>query len=386
MDKRSILHLDLDTFFVSVERLKNSSLIGKPIIIGGGSNRGVVSSCSYETRKFGVRSAMPMKQARRLCPDALIISGDMESYSKYSNMVTEVIQERAPVMEKASIDEFYLDLTGMDRFFGCELWARELKTSIRKETGLPISYALSVNKLVSKIGTGEIKPDGGQYIPPGTERPYIAPLSVSKIPMVGEKTFLQLSSMGVKTIQTLRQVPIRMLEKEFGKNGISLWNKANALDTTPVEPYNEQKSISTENTFAIDTTDVHFLRECIVGMTEKLAFELRGLQKLTGCITVKLRYSDFNTYTQQRSIPLTSNDLTLIKTAKELFDSLYNKRLLVRLVGVRFSHLVHGSHQMQLFEDVPELISLGLAMDKIKHKYGSMAVHRAVSVSNVRKW
>jgi DNA polymerase-4 len=274
----------------------------------------------------------------------------------------------------------------MDRFFGCNDWAQELKTTIRKETGLPISYALSINKLVSKIGTNESKPDGQLLIPAGTEHDFMDPLLVSKIPMVGEKTFFQLSSMGVKTIQTLRKVPIRMLEKEFGKNGISLWNKANALDNTPVEPYNEQKSISTENTFAVDTTDVHFLRECIVGMAEKLAFELRGLQKLTGCVTVKLRYSDFNTYTQQYAIPLTSNDRTLIKTAKELFEKLYNKRLLVRLIGVRFSHLVHGSHQMQLFEDVPELISLGLAMDKIRHKYGSLAVHRAASMVNVRKW
>ncbi|MBY0424051.1 MAG: DNA polymerase IV [Cytophagales bacterium] len=384
MDMRSILHLDLDTFFVSVERLKNSALVGKPIIIGGASNRGVVASCSYETRKFGVRSAMPMKQARRLCPEALIISGDMEGYSTYSKMVTDVIAERAPVMEKASIDEFYLDLTGMDRFFGCEVWARELKSRIRKETGLPISYSLSINKLVSKIGTGEAKPDGGKYIPRGEEKGFLAPLSIAKIPMVGDKTFLQLSSMGIKTIQTLRQVPIKLLEREFGKNGKLLWERSNAIDYTPVVPYNEQKSVGTECTFLEDTTDVKFLRECFVAMTEKLGFELRSMGRLTGCVTVKLRYSDFNTYTQQRTIPLTSNDATLIAIAKELFEKLYNKRLLVRLVGVRFSQLVQGTQQLHLFEDIPEMVNLGLAMDKLRLKYGPEAVRRSVVMHGMR--
>ncbi|MDX2189938.1 MAG: DNA polymerase IV, partial [Bacteroidota bacterium] len=322
MESRAILHLDLDTFFVSVERLKNASLIGKPIIIGGSSNRGVVASCSYETRKYGVRSAMPMRQALRLCPNALIIRGDMEGYSKYSNMVTEVINSCAPVVEKSSIDEFYLDLTGMDRFFGCELFSKELKQKITKETGLPISYSLAINKLVSKIGTNEAKPDGALYIPQGTEKPFLAPLSVAKIPMVGTETFLRLSSMGVKTIQTLRQVPVRLLEKEFGKNGVSLAEKANAIDHSPVVPYSEQKSVSTENTFQTDTTDIHFLRECIVSMTEKLAFELRKLKKLTGCVAVKIRYSDFNTYTQQKTIAYTSNDQLLISVAKELFEKL----------------------------------------------------------------
>lgn len=380
MDARSILHLDLDTFFVSVERLKNSALVGKPIIIGGNSQRGVVASCSYETRRYGVRSAMPMKQARRLCPEALVISGDMESYTQYSQLVTEVIMDRAPVVEKASIDEFYLDLTGMDRFFGCQQWAAGLKTDIRKETGLPISYSLSVNKLVSKIGTGEAKPDGAKYIPSGAEQHFLAPLSIAKIPMVGEKTFLLLSSMGIKTIQTLRQVPVRLLEKELGKNGTVLWEKANAIDHTPVVPYNEQKSLGTETTFPEDTTDLRFLTNHILSMTEKLAFDLRQMQRLTACVTVKIRYSDFNTYTQQRSIPLTSSDALLMATAKELFHKLYHRRLLVRLVGVRFSHLVQGTQQLHLFDDIPEMVNLGLAMDRIRVKYGTDAIYRGTGM------
>lgn len=379
MENRAILHLDLDSFFVSVERLKNTQLLGKPIIIGGTSNRGVVASCSYETRVYGVRSAMPMKQALRLCPNAIVIRGDMESYSTYSNLVSEVIQAQAPVVEKASIDEFYLDLTGMDKFYGCEQFSKMLKTSIVNETGLPISYSLSINKLVSKMGTNEAKPNGNLYIPSGTEKPFLAPLSVAKIPMVGNETYLRLSSMGVKTIQTLRQVPVHLLEKEFGKNGVSLSEKAQAIDFSPVVPYSEQKSVSTENTFQTDTTDIHYLRQCIIGMTEKLAFELRKLNKLTGCIAIKIRYSDFNTYTQQKTIAYTSNDQFLIQMAKELFDKLYNKRLLVRLIGIRFTHLIQGNQQINLFEDIPEMIHLCQAMDKIRHKFGSKAIGRAIS-------
>jgi DNA polymerase-4 len=383
MDSRAILHFDLDTFFVSVERLKNPKLIGKPVIVGGSSNRGVVASCSYETRTYGVRSAMPMKQALRLCPNATVVKGDMESYSKYSKDVTDLINNEAPVVERASIDEFYLDLTGMDRFYGCEKWSKELKKKIIKDTGLPISYSLAVNKLISKIGTNEAKPNGELYVPQGTERLYIAPLSVSKIPMLGPKTAIQLSSMGIKTILTLRQVPVRLLEKEFGKNGIVLHERANAIDHSPVVPYSEQKSVSTENTFHTDTTDITFLNECIVSMAEKLAYELRKLNKLTGCVTIKLRYSDFNTYTQQRAIPLCSSDEVLISVARELFAKLYNKRLLVRLIGIRFSHLIHGSHQINLFQDVPEMINLCQAMDKIRFKYGSNAVQRAVALGGV---
>lgn len=382
MVARSILHLDLDSFFVSVERLKNAALIGKPVVIGGTSGRGVVSSCSYEARKYGVRSAMPMRQALRLCPDAVVVRGDMEGYSKYSRLVAEVLQAKAPVVEQASIDEFYLDLTGMDRFYGCEKYSAELKRTVVKETGLPISYALAVNKLVSKIGTNEAKPNGALYVPGGTERAFMDPLAVSKIPMVGQKTSMQLSSMGVKTIHTLRQVPVRLLEREFGVHGRTLWERAHAIDDTPVVPYHEQKSLSTERTFQTDTTDVAYLRACLVRMVERLAFDLRKMGKLTACVTVKIRYSDFNTYTQQRTLPLTANDSVLIAVAKELLDKVYAKRMLVRLIGLRFSHLVQGSPQIHLFEDVPEMVSLYQAMDVLRHKYGASVIGRGVSVGS----
>ncbi len=383
MTQRTILHMDLDSFFVSVERLKNPALIGKPLIIGGTSGRGVVASCSYETRKFGVHSAMPSRLAKRLCPEAIFISGDMESYSKYSNKVTEIINDQSPTYEKASVDEFYVDLTGMDRFFGCYKWATELRQKITKETGLPISMAVAVNKLVSKMGTSEAKPNGQREIPAGEEKPFIAPLSVKKIPMVGEKTSSQLFSMGVKTIRTLREIPPKYLEAEFGKNGLVLWNKANAIDNSPVEPYHEQKSLSTERTFHEDTTDIVFLKSKLVSLTEALAFELRELQKLTACVTVKIRYSDFNTLTMQKHLPYTASDPLLIQTVKDLFNKLYDKRMLIRMIGVRFSHLVNGSPQINLFEDTQEMVSLCQAMDWIKNRHGTELIQRAIGAKDI---
>ena len=380
MAERTIMHMDLDAFFVSVECLKNSQLTGKPVIIGGSSDRGVVASCSYEARKFGVSSAMPIKMAKMLCPQGIYMKGDMESYSHYSNIVTEIIGEHVPVYEKSSIDEFYTDLSGMDRFFGCYQYALEIKKYIVKETGLPLSLALSINKLVSKIATNEVKPSGKIQIKAGIEKDYIAPLSVKKLPGIGAKTFQHLSAMGVKKVKTLSQIPIPFLEKEFGKQGIVLWKKANAIDKTPVIPYSEAKFISTEQTFQRDTTDLVFLKSQLFYMAEKLGFKLRSQNKLTGCITVKVRYSDFNTYTQQKKIPLTATDQNIINIVIELFEKLYQKRLLVRLLGIQLSHLVNGNYQISLFEDTATMVRLYQAIDKIKSKYGNDSIMRAISM------
>lgn len=377
---RDIIHLDLDTFFVSVERLINSKLNGKPVIIGGMSDRGVVASCSYETRKFGVHSAMPMKMARMLCPDAIVIRGDMESYSKYSNIVTDIIAERAPVYEKTSVDEHYIDATGLDRFFGCMKWAHELRHTIIKETGLPISYGLSINKTVSKIATGEAKPNGELYIEKDHVPPFLAPLSISKIPGIGEKTFHMLRSMGIATISTLREIPVEMMERVLGKNGIDLWKKANGIDYAPIQQYWEQKSMSTERTFDKDTIDIHMLNDMLIHMVEKLCFDLRMQQKLTSCVTVKIRYANFDTHTLQKHIPYTTFDHTLIEIVKELFKKLYQRRMLIRLIGVRFSHLVHGTQQLDLFEDTPEMVNLYYSLDRIRKRYGKDAVGQAVAI------
>src|SRR4030042_7182303 len=320
---RSVLHLDMDTFFVSVERLKNSRLTGQPVIIGGMSDRGVVSSCSYEARKYGVSSAMPMKMARSMCPDAIVIRGDMEMYSNYSNMVTEIIAERSPLYEKSSIDEHYIDITGMDRFYGCYMWSHELRQYIIKETGLPISIGLSVNKTVSKIATGEAKQNGEIEVRKAIVLPFLDPLSISKIPMIGQKTYHVLRSMGIATIYTLRNIPAEMLEKLMGKNGIEVWKRANGIDSTPVISYSEQKSVSTEHTFEKETTDMTRLNQLIVSMVEKIAYELRKQEKLTSCVTVKIRYSNFEPHTLQKRIPYTAFDHVLADIAKELFTRLY---------------------------------------------------------------
>lgn len=378
-DKRQIVHIDLDTFFVSVERLQNSSLLGKPVIVGGLSDRGVVSACSYEARHFGVHSAMPIRMARQLCPHAVFIRGDMDTYSRYSNVVTDIIAEAVPVYEKASIDEHYLDLTGMDRYFGTYQFTRELRQKIMRESGLPISFGLSVNKTVSKIATGEAKsgPERELYVQREQVRPFLNPLSIRKIPMLGPKTFALLRNMGVAKIETLSQLPPDIMERVLGKNGIDLWRKANGIDPSPVERYYERKSIGSEQTFESDTTDLRQLNEWLVRMTEKLAFELRTRNKLTACVVVKIRYSDFDTHTIQKRIAYTAFDHVLIREAKDLLQRLYTRRVLVRLLGVRFTHLVSGSQQLSLFEDRPEQVQLYQAMDRIRKRFGGDAVGRA---------
>ncbi|MEP7372254.1 MAG: DNA polymerase IV [Chitinophagaceae bacterium] len=374
---RHIAHMDLDSFFVSVELLRNPKLRGKPVLIGGSSERGVVAACSYEARKFGIHSAMPMQVALRLCKEAIVLKGDYEAYSKASSVVTDVITDTVPLFEKASIDEFYIDMTGMDKFFGCKKFTEELKDKVKHESGLPISYGLASNKLISKVATNEVKPNGQIEIPFGFEKPFLAPLSIMKIPGIGKETGYKLLKMGVETVKVLSEIPVELLQNLLGKNGSELWRRANGIDESPVVPYREQKSISTEETFQTDTIDINFLQAQLVRMTESIAFELRSQNKLTGCIALKLRYSDFETHTIQKSIPYTNADHTLFKIAKELFATLYKRRILVRLIGVRFSHLITGTYQINLFEDTQEAIRLYQAIDSIKKQFGEKFVVRA---------
>jgi DNA polymerase-4 len=380
--------MDLDTFFVSVERLIDSRLNGLPILVGGTTDRGVVAACSYEARAFGIHSAMPMKMAKELCPEAIVIRGNSGNYSKYSTMVTDIIREQVPVYEKTSVDEFYIDLTGMDRFFGNYKFASQLRQRIIKETGLPISFGLSVNKTVSKVATGEAKPNNQLNIDYGTEKTFLAPLSVKKIPMVGDKTYQTLRNLGVQKIGTIQQMPLEMMTSVFGKNGEVIWKKAQGVDNSPVVQYSERKSISTERTFDKDTIDVQKLRGILSAMAENLAFQLRRGQKLTSCVTVKVRYSDFNTHTLQAHIPYTAADHILIPKVKELFERLYERRLLVRLIGVRYSSLVGGGIQFNLFDENEEMYSLYNAMDKIRDRFGDRAVLRAngIEARTIGRW
>lgn len=380
--ERHIVHCDLDTFFVSVERLLNAELKGKPVLIGGRSDRGVVASCSYEARQYGVHSAMPMRLARQLCPEARVVHGDMDLYSKYSQLVTDIIMEQAPVVEKASIDEHYMDVTGMDRFFGCWKWTQELRQRIIRESGLPISFGLSTNKTVSKVATGLVKPNGEREVANGQERSFLAPLSIRKIPMVGEKTYRLLRSMGISKISTLQQMEVRVMAEVLGQNGVSLWKKANGLDPTPVVPLVEQKSISKEHTFEADTIDMLLLRKVLLVMVDELSFALRKEGKLTACVVLKIRYSNFDTHTRQVKIAYTNVESRLKERVLELFDKLYSKRMLIRLIGVKFTNLVRGGYQIQLFEDEAREIRLSAALDGIRARFGADAIGRAIGIDN----
>ena len=376
--ERRIVHLDLDSFFISVERLRDASLKQQPVIVGGVSDRGVVASCSYEARAFGVHAAMPIKLARQLCPQGIFIRGDYEQYSRYSAMVTQVIESQAPLVEKASIDEHYLDISGMDKFFGCLKWSQELRQKIIKETGLPISFGLSMNKTVSKIATGESKPNGELYVKDGLEKPFLAPLSIKKIPMIGDKTYTLLRNMGIERVRTIQEMQQSVMQQVLGDNGNTIWKKANGIDDNPVVPYRERKSVSSEVTFDKDTNDVEVLKEQLITMIDQLAFDLRKQQQLAATITVKLRYSDFQTHTFQTKVNYTASDHILREKALFLFDKNCNRRVLVRLIGVKLSSLVHGHQQIHLFEDTNEMIALYQAMDKIRSRYGYNALVKGI--------
>ncbi len=380
MSTKSIIHLDLDTFFVSVERLLNRELENRPLIVGGMGDRGVVAASSYETRKFGVFSGMSMKVARQLCPQAIVIKGNAGTYTYHSNVVTEIIQNQVPSFEKASVDEFYADLSGMDKFFGIEKFAKELRQSIIKESGLPISFGLSQNKIVSKIATGEAKPNAENIVARGNERNFLAPLAVNKIPMIGNKTYQTLMNLGIYKIETIQQMPVEMLESVLGKNGRTIWKRAHGIDNPPIIPFHERKSISTERTFGRDTIDIIRLHATLVAMTESLAYQLRKGNKLTSQVSVKIRYSDFQTQSKQAKIPYTSADHILIPKIEQLFKQLYSRRLLIRLIGVKFSGIVGGNYQINLFDDSEEMLNLYNSIDRIRNKFGEHSVMRAVTL------
>jgi len=374
-----IAHFDLDSFFVSVECLHDPSLKGKPVIVGGHNERGVVAACSYEARKFGIHSAMPMKTAMRLCPHAIVVSGTRGEYSRYSRWVTDIIAAKAPLFEKASIDEFYLDLTGMDKFFDPLQWTIDLRQQIINETALPISFGLANNKMVAKMATNEAKPNGYLQVEFGKEKEFLARLPVSKIPGVGEQTCQVLHQMGIRLIKDIYEKSPEQMEKEIGKWGIDLWNKAQGNHHSKVTSFHEAKSISTENTFEENLTDMKFLMGEIVRMTEKIAFELRREEKVAGCVAIKIRYPDFETTSRQTTIPYTCADDEIIPVAKDLFHKLYRKGMPVRLLGVRLSELTNDAIQTNIFSNVEKKSELYKAIDGVKNRFGKLSLHRASS-------
>lgn len=379
---RTILHMDLDTFFVSCERLMNPKLNGIPVIIGGTTGRGVVASCSYEARAFGIYSSMPMSLARILCPDAVIIRGNSGFYGKYSKAVAEIIKEEAPAFEKASFDEFYIDMTGMDRFFHSVMWAKELRKKIIDNTGLPLSVALSINKTVSKVGTSKAKPNGFLKIDQGSEKTFLAPMSLRAIPGIGKETFSKFREMGVYQVKSVQEMPKRFLQSAFGDHGLTIWERCNAIDPSPIIQYHDRKSIGIERTFEKDTIDIVKMNSLIIAMAENLAMQLRNGDRLTSIVTVRIRYADMNTFSKQKRIHFTSSDHILISIVKELFAKVYERRLMIRLIGVRYSGLVQGGQQISFLEDTEETCNLYQEMDYIRKKYGQDAVKRAVAVGS----
>lgn len=383
---RQIVHMDMDAFFVNCTLLKMPELVGKPVIIGGISSRGVVTSASYEARKYGVHSAMPTRFAKQLCPDAIVLQGDFDLFTNYSNIINEIISEKAPVLERASIDEFYMDVSGMDRFFGCHQFTKEMVQRVAKETGLIMSFGLSVNKTVAKMCTNHSKPNGSLQIPQKEVQPFLDPQSIRKIPSLGDVTFKLLRRISIKIIKTLRELPPDSMEELLGKNGVTIWKKANGIDSTPVVPFSDRKSISTERTFDKDTQNIPELKALIIAMVEKVAFQMRDENMLCATVTVRIRYSNRDTETAQAKLSFTSNDDILIKKALELFDKLYNRRILLRLVGVKLSNFVYGSHQIDLFQDTAKMINLYEAMDRMKHRFDSPTlIRRAVGLSAHKK-
>lgn len=375
-----IAHFDLDAFFVSVECINDPSLKGRPLIVGGSRERGVVAACSYEARKFGVHSAMPMKKALQLCPDAVLLKGSRADYSKYSRMVTQIISDRAPLFEKASIDEFYIDISGMEKYHKPYDWTINLREEIIKETGLNISFGLGANKMIAKIATDEAKPNGYLIVPPGKEMEFLAPLKVNKIPGVGEHTYRALLDMGIEYIRDITAIEPAILENRLGKYGLELVRKAHGIHDGIVEPYHEAKSVSTENTFNENTGDMQFLMSELVRMTEKVAFELRDDNKTAGVITVKIRYPDFETTSRQTTVPYTFYDDELIPVAKDLFHKLYRKGEKVRLLGVRLSELTSDAVQTNLFSDKEKKSGLYKAIDSVKNKFGKGSITKGGAI------
>jgi len=378
--QRYIAHLDLDSFFVSVEMLHDPSLKGKAVIVGGSRDRGVVTTCSYEARKFGVHSAMPMKTAMKLCPHAILVRGTRSEYSRYSRWVTDIIAAKAPLFEKASIDEFFIDLTGMDKFFDPYQWTINLRAEIIDKTQLPISFGLATNKMVAKIATDEAKPNGYLFVQPGMEKAFLAPLPVNKFSGVGEHTFQVLKEMDIHTIKDLSETPVATLENRLGKYGADLWQKSQGIHHGEVHAYHEAKSISSENTFEENTADTAFLLSELVRMTEKVAYELRQDGKLTGCIAVKIRYPDFETTSRQTTIDYTLRDDELIPQAISLFHKLYRKGQSVRLLGVRLSELTNHAVQGSLFDDAAKKNNLYKAIDDVKNKFGKSSLAKARTI------
>ncbi len=370
---RTIFHLDLDAFFVEVERILDPSLRGKPVIVGGDPKygRGVVAACSYEARAFGLHSAMPIRTAYKLCPHGIYIHGSHGEYSRFSRAVKKILEQYAPVVEQASIDEFYMDFTGCRNVYGSLFaFASFLQNEIRQKLSLPCSIGIGSNKTIAKIGSDCMKPCGITYIIPEMEKEFLSPMPVETIPGVGKVTLKDLNSKGILKIGDITKLPQDYFAAAYGKYGIDLYRKACGKGSEYLTIQWEQKSISHERTFA-DVTSKEFLKEKLFYLTGKVCHELREMGWQAATISIKLRYSDFKTLTRAKTIKPTDDDREIFETAWGMLAKAYSRRIAVRLIGIRMTNFSDCSEQEELFEwtEIKRKRMLKV-VNRIRNKYG----------------
>ncbi len=381
---RTIFHLDMDAFFVSVEELFDPSLKGKPVVVGGKSNeRGVVSAASYAARKFGVHSAMPLRRAYRLCPQAIFVEGHMERYSEYSRRVFTVLNSFTPLVSMASIDEAYLDMTGTERLHGPPLRAAHLlHEAIYKATALNCSVGISASRLVSKVSSDQAKPNGVLWVLPGCEAAFLAPLDVRKIPGVGKVTEQNLHRLGIRKVGDMAKLEDGVLESRFGAWGLAMAGKARGIDAggwfdTAIGEHADPKSVSHEHTFSIDTADADQLESTLAHLAERVARRLREHSLWTRTVQVKLRWHDFTTITRAHTLPrATQLDIDLIEAARLLFRANWKPGTAVRLLGVQASQFDKEEAAPSLLDDGRDQRwkqALGAA-DRLRDRFGESAV------------
>lgn len=376
---RTIFHLDLDAFFVSVERILDPKLNGKPVIVGGDPKygRGVVAACSYEARTFGLHSAMPIRTAYKLCPHGIYLHGHFEEYERYSNAVKNILERYAPLIEQASIDEFYLDMTGTQIIYGSMFaFASKLQKEIWDELHLPCSIGIGSNKTIAKIGSDCMKPKGITYIIPGMEKEFLAPMPVEVIPGVGKVMKQHLNERGIYRIADITKLSADYFSVAFGKYGVDLWRKAHGEGTEYLTIQRERKSISKETTFGKDVTSDEELKKTLFYLVGKVCQSLRKKDLEASTIEIKLRYIDFQTLIRSKTISPTDDDKIVFDTAWELLRKAKTRRVAVRLIGVGLTNFSAASEQEYLFEDNEiKRKKMFKAVTKIRDKYGYDSIY-----------
>jgi DNA polymerase-4 len=379
MAQRTIMHIDLDAFFVSVEQASNPELRGKPVVVGGKpGSRGVVATASYEARAFGLHSAMPISTAVRLCPQAIFIEGNYYHYAEVSKKFMAILADFSPFLEPMGLDEAYMDVTGFESLYGSiRQMALKIKQRVKDELGIVASIGIATCKVVAKVASDESKPDGLIEVSPGGEGAFLAPLPIRKLPGVGKKTEQVLNGIGIRIIGQVARMPLPALKNRFGAFGDMLYRHANGLDNSPVTPPGEAKSISRETTFEEDTHDITFLAATLHYQAERVGADLRALGRQAKCISIKVRFADFTTITRQCTLPQpTALDQTIFQTGKELLDKAQApNRLAIRLIGIGVSSLIEPGNQLSMMDGTERrLENLNCAVDRIRDKYGFTAI------------